>query len=307
VHSKPNKWIAVLISIFLPPAAMLYVAQPMLALVAFILLLAIAGVGFVSAEFVSYALYINAIVVLGLAFLAFYFAKRYDVNLPRPLYSRWYGLLGLVAVLAFSVFAFRAFFYEPFRIPSANMEPNFPVRSMIAVSKWGYGNYGSFGISIFRTPISAALARGDVITFEYPENRKIIFIKRLIGLPGDVIAYKAKTLSINSKVIARDQLNEPLPERLRGSGEVRQYREVLDGKQYIALVNERNPGLIKSAIRNFPNRDKCFYDDDGFTCNVPAGHYFMMGDSRDNSDDSRYWGFVPADAILGKVAALPKF
>jgi signal peptidase I len=306
VHSKPNKWIAVLISIFLPPAAMLYVAKPVLALVASILLLAIVGVGFIQPQFTIYTLYINAVIVFGFTFLAFFFAKRYDASALRPLYSRWYGVLGLAAIFALGVFAFRAFLYEPFRIPSGNMEPNFPVGSNIIVSKWGYGHYTAYGVNISRAPISAALSRGDVITFEYPENREKIFIKRLIGLPGDMVVYKAKALAINGRIIPHELLNDPLPPRLLGSGALQQHRELLDGEQYIALTDNRYPTLTKSAVRNFPNRDKCVYDNDGFVCNVPAGHYFTMGDNRDNSDDSRYWGFVPADAILGKVTALPK-
>jgi signal peptidase I len=306
VYSKPNKWIAALLGVFLSPFAMLYVVKPALALAAFIALLAIAGVVAMSAELALYALYANAIAALVFAFLAFYFAKRYDTNKRRPFYSRWYGLLGFAVAFVVSVLAFRIFFYEPFRIPSANMEPNFPIRSQIVVSKWGYGNYSAYGINFFRTPISATLSRGDVITFEYPENRKIIFIKRLIGLPGDTVTYKAKALSINGKAISRELLNESLPARLRSAGELRQYREMLDGTRYIALVNEQNPVLMMSAIRNFPSRDKCIYNEDGFVCTVPAGHYFMLGDHRDNSDDSRYWGFVPADAILGRVTALPK-
>jgi signal peptidase I len=306
VHSKPNKWIAVLISIFLPPAAMLYVAKPVLALVAFICLLVIAGVGFVSIQFFAYAPYINAVMLFGFASLAFYLAKRYDANAPRPLYSRWYGVMGMVSFVVLGIIAFRAFFYEPFRLPAASMEPNFPIGSHIVVSKWGYGNYAAYGVNIFRAPITATLSRGDVVTFEYPENREKVFIKRLIGLPGDVVAYKAKALSINGKAISRDLLNEPLPARLRRTGELRQYHETLDGTQYIALVNEQNPVLMMSAVRDFQNRDKCIYSEDGFVCNVPAGHYFMLGDHRDNSDDSRYWGFVPADAILGKVTAVTK-
>jgi signal peptidase I len=306
VHPKPNKWIAVLISIFLPPAAMLYVAKPLLALASFILLLAIAATIFMSDRFGAVALWINVISVFGFAFLAYYFARRYDANMARPLYSRWYGVLGLLAVFAISAFAFRAFLYEPFRLPAASMEPNFPVGSYIVVSKWGYGNYTAFGVNIFRMPISSTLSRGDVVTFEYPENREKIFIKRLIGLPGDTVAYKAKALSINGKAISRELVNEPLPARLRDAGELRQYRELLDGTEYIALVNDQNPPLMQSAIRNFTNREKCIYNSDGFVCSVPAGHYFMLGDHRDNSDDSRYWGFVSTDAILGKVIAVPK-
>ena len=306
MHSKPNKWIAVLIGIVFPPAAMMYVAKPVLALASFILLLAIAATIFISDKFGAVALWVNVVSVFGFAFLAYYFARRYDANMARPLYSRWYGVLGLLAVFAISAFAFRAFLYEPFRLPGASMEPNFPLGSYIVVSKWGYGNYAAFGVNIFRMPISSTLSRGDVVTFEYPENREKTFIKRLIGLPGDVVDYKVKALSINGKAISRDLLNEPLPARLRGTVELRQYRETLDGNRYIALVNEQNPALMMSAVRDFQNRDKCIYNEDGFVCTVPAGHYFMLGDHRDNSDDSRYWGFVPADAILGKVIAVPR-
>ncbi len=129
---------------------------------------------------------------------------------------------------------------------------------------------------------------------------------RLIGLPGDSVAYKDKSLAINDKPLLHQLLTDPLPEHLREWRDLKQYREVLDNAEYVTLIRDFSPPLLESAVRDFPNRDKCIHSADGFVCQVPAGHFFVMGDHRDNSEDSRYWGFVPAVAIVGPVVKVLK-
>ena len=143
--------------------------------------------------------------------------------------------------------------------------------------------------------------------FRYPLNPSQDFIKRVIGVGGDVVTYKDKRLTVNG---------EPWPVRKDGSyGYVEGLRfEALaredetvntgDGrKDHEIAVDPAQPSVSPPQVRSFPDRANCDYNPDGsgFTCKVPPGHYFMMGDNRDRSDDSRYWGFVPDDHIRGRA------
>ena len=229
---------------------------------------------------------------------AYRFAKRYSDETQRPAYSRWYGLLGAAAGLFLIAFSVRTFVVEPFRFPSGSMLPTIPLRAHLIVQKWGYGNYGTYGIHPFRSPISSPLARGDIIIFEYPSNRSISYAKRLIGLPGDTIAYRGKKLTINGNPIALRQTADYL--NTKAFAYTPAYIESLMGVEYTVLIEKDAPGSVQSPDA-FPFRDKCTYDSESMTCVVPTGHYFTLGDNRDNSYDSRMWGFVPADHVIGKV------
>jgi signal peptidase I len=145
--------------------------------------------------------------------------------------------------------------------------------------------------------------RADVMVFRYPEDPSKDYIKRVIGTPGDVISYKNKRLTVNGVAV---------PTEATGSftevdGGIRSYdtfTEKLGEKTHAMMVDPRYPSLNLAQVRQFPNRNACQYSDEGMTCTVPAGHYFMMGDSRDNSDDGRYWGFVPEQNIVGKAVLI---
>jgi signal peptidase I len=144
--------------------------------------------------------------------------------------------------------------------------------------------------------------RGDVMVFRYPVDPSKDFIKRVVGLPGDTVTYRNKRLTINGKEIGLEAAGvyTEVDERL-SMRQFEKYNEKLGEKPHTMMVDPHVPGLNLSGVRQFPNRKNCEYNEDGVTCVVPAGHYFMMGDSRDNSDDSRYWGFVPEDNIVGKA------
>jgi signal peptidase I len=201
------------------------------------------------------------------------------------------------------VFMLRSFVAEPFKIPSSSMRPTLEVGDFILVNKFVYG----LRLPIIETkvvPLSDP-KRGDVVVFRYPLNPSQDFIKRVIGVGGDVVAYVDKKLTVNGK---------PLPEVPDGTyGYLENMRyETLDrervtadtgdgSKTYTIGVNPRAPPVNQLAVRPFPGRENCDYNERGFTCKVPAGKYLMMGDNRDNSDDSRYWGFVPDDHIRGKA------
>ncbi len=198
------------------------------------------------------------------------------------------------------VFLLRSFLVEPFKIPSGSMIPTLLIGDFILVNKFDYG---------IRLPIIdkkiipiGEPQRGDVMVFHYPRDPSVDYIKRVVGLPGDTLTYRNKQLTINGK---------PVP--LQPDGDY-QYTEA--GLNYLtadksleklgqhthALLTVRDdPTYEPMQVIDYPGRDNCRFEDDGFTCKIPAGQYFMMGDNRDRSNDSRYWGFVPDKLIVGKA------
>lgn len=297
MSTKPKKWIAVVLNIIAPPIGMMYVAQLRWAGIYFLIALAIGVAGIYLGGTVA-AGAMQLVFVLVCAIHAYRFAASYPDEKPRPGYSRWYGLLGTIGGLFSVAFAIRAFVVEPFRFPSGSMLPSIPLGAHLIVQKWGYGNYGTYGIHALRTAISSPLRNGDVIVFEYPRDRSTHYAKRLIGLPGDKVTYREKRLTINGSPVQFRQAGEHFDSTTGAHTSV--LAESLLGTEYSVLIDKDAPNSVPS-IQAFPFRDKCAYDSEGVTCDVPAGHYFTLGDNRDNSADSRMWGFVPADHIVGKV------
>lgn len=179
------------------------------------------------------------------------------------------------------VFALRSFVVEPFRIPSGSMLPSLVVGDFILVNKFGYG----IRLPVINTKIInvGEPQRGDVAVFRYPRDPSVNYIKRIIGLPGDHIVYDNKRLYINGKMMPQ--------------GQATSYAVRLDGRlEYeTARVTENLDG-VKHSILLSPRPDPSVSEFD-----VPPGHYFVMGDNRDHSNDSRYWGFVPEANLVGKA------
>jgi len=295
--NKPRNWIAAVLGLVSPPVGMLYTAQVWAALAYFTVGIAVGVAGFLLPAWKLAADCVTLLLAVVGAVHAYRLARQYPDDKPRPGYSRWYGILLAVVGVVVVITAIRAFFYEPFRAPSSSMLPTIPMRATLIAQKWGYGNYGTFGGTLLRRPISAPLARGDVIVFEFPEDRSISFVKRVVGLPGDKITYRGRQLSING---------EPVPLRPDGNYYDTEHRrdltrlvEALPGREYGVLASERPPFI--PVHLEFPLSEKCTHTPEEISCDVPAGHYFTLGDNRDNSRDSRFWGFVPADHIVGKV------
>jgi signal peptidase I len=199
-----------------------------------------------------------------------------------------------------AVFLIRSFLVEPFKIPSGSMIPTLQVGDFILVNKFTYG---------IRLPIINKKIvelnnprRGDVMVFRYPEDPSLDYIKRVVGLPGDVVEYRNKRLWING-VEQEHQADGEYNYVETGLNFVHTERNIEDlgGRKHSIIINPEMPTVRLNAVAEFPGRDNCSYDNEMVRCKVPEGQYFMMGDNRDNSRDSRYWGFVPDNQIVGRA------
>jgi signal peptidase I len=177
------------------------------------------------------------------------------------------------------VFVLRSFLVEPFQIPSSSMVPTLEVGDYILVNKYTYG----IRLPVLRTKVLPLNEpeRGDVMVFFPPHMNDTYFIKRVVGLPGDTVTYRGKVLYVNGERVERQPIAElPTPDARYSLG-----LEALGGSNHLMQVDSMRPGRDFSVV-------------------VQPGHYFMMGDNRDNSSDSRIWGQVPEQDIVGKAFAI---
>lgn len=178
------------------------------------------------------------------------------------------GAIVLSAVLFFSIYIPRTFLYDMYSIPAGSMAPTINVGDTVIVNKHIYRD------TIKGKPDSNQPRRGDIIAFNPPHQPNTVYLKRVIGIPGDVIRFTDKQLTINNKPVETKKLNDAL------------FLETLNDTTYqVQYLNEENP-----------------YRDIKVT--IPADHYFVMGDNRDNSLDSREWGFVPKENLIGKTTII---
>lgn len=198
------------------------------------------------------------------------------------------------------VFLLRSFLVEPFKIPSGSMLPTLLVGDFILVNKYTYG----IRLPILNRKIISVGSpqRGEVMVFRYPENPSLDYIKRVVGLPGDRIVYRNKRLWINGTPVKVEPDGEYTYVEAGANFVAAQLlMETLGDRNHAVLVQRGVPSVHVAGVRRFPFRDNCAYNEEGFNCTVPPGHYFLMGDNRDSSSDSRYWGFVPEANIVGKA------
>ncbi|MGI9326393.1 MAG: signal peptidase I, partial [Pseudomonadales bacterium] len=183
------------------------------------------------------------------------------------------------------VWALRSFLAEPFQIPSESMVPTLEVGDFVLVNKYAYG----IRLPVLKTKLIAIgePARGDVMVF-IPPHKNLYLIKRVVGLPGDVIRYANQSLTVNGEPVGYDFVQVVERDAPFGRFNVREYEEQLDGRGH--LIHRYPPDLIRQP----PAREWI----------VPAGSYFMLGDNRDRSEDSRVWGYASDAEIVGKAVAV---
>ena len=220
-----------------------------------------------------------------LVFLKFSNSEKYS---HRPKVVQWSIEMFPVLLL---VLVFRGFIFEPFRVPSNSMMPTLLTGDFIIVNKFDYG---------LRLPITntklvefSGPNRGDVIVFRYPNYEKtpgysgVDFIKRIVALPGDVISYKKDQLIVNGDLVDVKKIGPYVGvDSGKSMSNYRLVREVIDSAGHDILLNPKghSKGLVEITI--------------------PEGHYFVMGDNRSHSSDSRFWGFVPEDYIIGRAIGI---
>ena len=212
----------------------------------------------------------------------------------QPWWLDWTA--GLFPVILI-VFLLRSFLFEPFKIPSGSMIPTLMIGDLILVNKFHYG----VRLPVINQKITEGTppARGDVMVFRYPPRPSQDYIKRVVGIPGDEVAYLNKKLTINGQAIKTTNISDFFDEDVLRY--FKQFDETLGDKKHNFINYEDvSPGVYPET-QGFPRQNTCTYTVEGITCKVPEGQYFMMGDNRDNSQDSRYWGFVPDKNIVGKA------
>lgn len=185
------------------------------------------------------------------------------------------------------VLVFRSFLFEPFKIPSGSMIPTLLVGDFILVNKYAYG----LRLPVTNTKILSLgePERGDVVVFRYPVDTRVNFIKRMVGLPGDTITYRNKQLFINGEAVEQAFEGPFTSADVKCStprANARRFNETLGEVRHDILVHQRENDRSEK------------------TWEVPEGHYFVMGDNRDRSNDSREWGFVPEDHLMGRAVGI---
>jgi signal peptidase I len=204
-------------------------------------------------------------------------------------------------VIAF-VMVLRSFLYEPFQIPSGSMMPTLLVGDFILVEKFTYG---------LKDPVMRKKffdvgepERGDVVVFKFPPQPSLDYIKRVVGLPGDTVIYRNKQLQIKP---ACDKAEKCLPFekvdlKFESRGEA--YQQFAPLEKYTEQLGEVSHQIYRTQGRANSSR---YYSQPGTQADewiVPEGHYFVLGDNRDNSEDGRFWGFVPEENLVGKAVAI---
>jgi signal peptidase I len=211
-------------------------------------------------------------------------AVREKVQRPRdPVIIEYSRSLFPVLLI---VLLFRSFLFEPFKIPSGSMIPTLLVGDFIVVNKYSYG----LKLPVLNKKILSLgePERGDVVVFRYPVDPGVNFIKRLIGLPGDTITYRNKELFVNGELVSSRQNGRYTRDEVKCStprADAVRFHETVDAVEHDILLHERSGSRNGQWV-------------------VPEGHYFVMGDNRDRSNDSREWGFVPAENMMGRAVGI---
>lgn len=225
-----------------------------------------------------------------------YLTKDNNGEWNRPWWLAWTA--GIFPVVL-GLFLFRGFIAEPFKIPTGSMIPTIMIGDVSIINKFYY----DIKIPVIEKSIYSnnEVKRGDIVVFRFPVDPSVYYIKRFIGMPGDKINYnfENKILTINNEVVKKNFIGTITSE----GKQVLQFEENLFGVKHKILENpDVNSLIAPEKINN--SLKACTYTLKEMTCVVPKDSYFAMGDNRDNSLDSRYWGFVPKDNVVGKATMI---
>jgi signal peptidase I len=282
----PRRWVAVLLALFVQPLAFVYLARWRLALLWTSILFGsvFAARAFSDDKFIQ-DLVVTCLVLLCVGYVLWLTSRKRLIEQQtaqsRPAYSRWYGLVLIPVVIFVPWLMVRAFVVDVYRIPSSAMAPTLPLGKTFWVQKWGWGNYGLFSWKFLKTQNTAHVRRGDLVVFEFPKDPSKDFVMRVVGLPGDKLEVAESLLTLNGQRVTQET-GQTMVEPSRGI-ELRLFNEELDGRRYqVGLTLDRRQTQPATVV-------------------VPQDQYFVLGDNRDNSLDSRYWGFVPRENFVGRV------
>jgi len=210
----------------------------------------------------------------------FFAAKRKQKGKNDPWYVDY--AVSFFPVLLI-ILLIRSFLIQPYRVPSGSLEPTILPGDFILVNQFAYG----LRLPVINTKIwpIGEPKEGDIALFRYPVDLSTILVKRVIGVPGDHIVYQNKQLTINGKLAKQEGNGTSIDAEDNGAVD-RIYEKLPNGMRHEIFVRSN------------------FYSSDDFDIKVPPGVYFMMGDNRDKSNDSRYWGFVPEENLIGKAMVI---
>jgi signal peptidase I len=303
---KPKIWLVILLGIILQPFVFLYINRSKLFWIYFIVSFVIGAVDlFIFTNLSEGTLLGNFslswIFIVLCPTHAFLIARNYNPDQKRGWYAKWWIPPSCWLGLVISVFLVKIFIFQLYSIPATSMKPFLKVGDHVLVNKIGFGNYHFMDIQIMKSPPKVKIERGDVIVFQAPNAPRIDYVKRVIGLPGDTIVYRKKVLYLKYACKIQESncpeliavKSTSVSNNIGFKSDIKKYREVLANKEYYILVN---PKLLEYMGKHFDQRGTPL--DEWI---VPEKHYFVLGDNRDNSLDSRHWGFVPESNIVGKV------
>lgn len=303
-----KRWVIVVLALIAPPIAMLYVARPVRAVMylcaAILNLLLAVLIGSKSIASPQILQFCGSLLIsIVAAFDGIQLSRNWN-RTTLPWYSRVPALIGILGAGWLSLLSVRAFVAEPFRIPASSMEPTLKIGDYIVVNKSAYG--WNIPLTNQRLINFGHPLRGDIIVFRYPQDENIYYIKRVIGLPGDTIVYADKRVSLNGTMlhIKEERAETLLDPRSNVSNTFVRYQETLGDVSHPIWIDPKSSTYHASSVQGFPKHENCQYREESFTCKVPTDHYFVMGDNRDRSSDSRYWGFVPEGNIIGRASRI---
>lgn len=269
---KPKVWVSVLLGIVIPPFAFIYLNRLKFFVFYSVALILLNILGF----FINKQISIFLILVCPIH--AYSIASTFSEVGQRKWYSKWHGLLFIYLAFAIPFFVVRTFFFDLYFHPSLSMKPNLNENSLAVVNKIGFGDFTLFGVRLWKKDLSdeSPLKKGSVYALYIPKS-DVRVIKRLIGIPGDEIEIVGDVIVINGNELIHEKNSE--------------------NSEYV-VFNEANSDTPYKIQRSKNNNYKV-----NIKAKIPAGHYFFLGDNRDKSQDSRVWGFVSSENIIGKVNA----